>query len=237
MLRKLEAIEKKILELKEEIRKGEIEIEERKYSFGESLGKLALVESAANRTSAERCENLHMRIKKRIDENKMALSALEIEKRNVANENAEKDIAEIPSQLETMAVDFNLLLDEGINLLGGVEILHEKLIAKQTDFHALAKKRADALMRMNRREGLILETGLGRLSQVGLPYGQAFSVPDKMRIGNFVAELRQYKNSLKNYEVFKKSNPKYQEDVSKTNLREAEQKIPFQFWNVKSWQL
>jgi chromosome segregation ATPase len=76
---------------------------------------------------------------------------------------AEKEIKQIPKELEAIAKDYNTLLDEAIELLESIEFIRRKLKATQDSFYSLQNLRSSCLERMNRMAPLKLEEGLGRL--------------------------------------------------------------------------
>jgi hypothetical protein len=85
-------------------------------------------------------------------------------------------------------------------------VLHKKALELQSQFHSLSNRRNNALSQRGRIEGLNLKEGLGKLSQVGAPFGQVFTTPTD--VSHFIAQLKQYRETLNNFAKFKLTNPK-----------------------------
>jgi hypothetical protein len=217
---KLTALESRIIELRERIIDREKSIAEKREMMGRILAELALQETTEYQENLKSCKKSIAAQEDTIAEAHAMLLAAETERTRLLEEMALAEVREAPGKLEELAKNFNLVLDEGLALLEGVEVLHRKLQSMQSQWHNILNKRSNSLSVMGRREGLVLQEGLGRLSQVGSPFGQSFTIPSEVQ--DFIAQLKQYRGTLKNFENFKAQNPKFDEDVKRTQKRDAE---------------
>ena len=228
-------MDERLRELREKAEDQEKKIAAKKEDLGRVIGELAVKESSENEENLKSCKKALERMTETLDETKAMILSLEIERGRLSVEMAEAEIREIPNQLEELCRGFNNLLDEGIVLLEGIETLHKKLQATQADFFSLSNKRSNALSKLGRMEGLVISEGLGKLSQVGSPHGQSFSVPTE--VGLFISTLKRYREALENFEKFQKDNPNFKEDVEKTTIRDKENQKPFMLWSARPWQV
>lgn len=212
------AIEKRQLELSQEISHEEKKLGDKKSEIARVLGELALKSSQESESNLKSLRKVVAGITERIEDLKGQYEYLKSEKTKLGLDLCEATVREVPGQLENLAKDFNALLDEGIQLLEAIEVLHKKLMSMQGEFHGMLNKRSQSLDKLNRFEPLNLKEGLGKLAQAGGAYGQAFRVP--VEIGNFVSTLRRYREALEGYDKFQKDNPTFDADVKATRERD-----------------
>ncbi len=217
---KLEALEARIQELRERVEDREKSIKEKQEEAGRFLAEVAINETSENQENLKSARKSIEKMKETLEESQMMLTAALLERDRLKIEMCEATIRESPAQLESLAKDFNNLLDEGLTLLDAIDTLHNKLKSMQDNFHTILNRRQNSLSQVGRIEGLVISEGLGRLSQISGPHRQFFDVP--VTADKFIASLKAYKQALYNCEKFQQSNPSFDADVEKIRERDKE---------------
>jgi hypothetical protein len=235
---RVNAVESRLREVREEIDSLEKKISRKKEEVAENIGLAALEPG-----KAEYQNNLQSSRKAL---NKLKESHIELHEQRLflmkelgsLNQELQKArLRDLPGEMEKRIAEFNATLEETMNALETLEALHGKLNEANSKFRQLSIERDNALSTLKEVGGLDLPQGFGKLSRVPSPHRFDFTVPDRFG-GVFLDQLLMYRQKVREYVEFQEKNPDFEQNVRRTRERDAQSSAtPGRFTRPKSWQL
>jgi hypothetical protein len=234
---RISSCQKRLAEISGEIEQLESKIEGKKTEVADLLGRIATdnkeddklnLQSARKVLGKFNSENLDL-----IEQKEFLLKEII----SLEKELSRAKLRDLPDKMLKEVQEFNATLEEILSALEVMETLHKKMHQNSSRFRELSIERDKAMVSLHQVTGLDLPEGFGKLSRVPSPHRYDLMVPDKCN-GTFFEFLQIYRQKLKHYEEFKRSNPDSEANIKRTRERDAmSSQTPGRLVAPRPWQL